>query len=246
MSAAASPLAPTASRDAAGPGHSLSSSRLSLWPLALGLAILCALWLGPLPERAQGSFAAHMVMHMGVVAVAAPLLAIGLLRLWPRRFERVTPALAILASFVEFAVVWSFHAPALHDAARTSFALLLVEQASFIGAGLFVWITAIGTARAGEGKGLGGRAAGTLALLVTSMHMTLLGALLLLSPRPLYACADLCSPAASFTPLGDQQFGGVVMLIVGGASYLAGGLALLATVLKDRAPAEGETPEATS
>lgn len=221
-------------------------SPLSLWPLALGLVVLASLWLGPLPERAQGSFAAHMVMHMGVVAVAAPLLAIGLLRLWPQLFTRVTPALAILASFAEFAVVWTWHAPALHDAARTSFTLLLVEQASFIGAGLFVWITAIGTARAGGGKGLGGRAAGTLALLVTSMHMTLLGALLLLSPRPLYACADICSPAASFTPLGDQQFGGVVMLIVGGASYLVGGLVLLATVLRERAPTDGDNAEAIS
>ena len=170
---------------------------------------------------------------MGVVAVAAPLLAIGLLRLWPQRFGWLTPALAIFASFVEFAVVWTWHAPALHDAARTDFALLLIEQASFLSAGLFVWIAAIGTVKSNDAS-LGARAAGTLALLVTSMHMTLLGALLLLSPRPLYACADLCAPAASFTPLGDQQFGGVVMLIVGGASYLVGGLALLASVLKDR------------
>ena len=241
---AATPLSPASSRAFGEADGAPGLSPLSLWPLALGLVVLAALWLGPLPQRAQGSFAAHMVMHMGVVAVAAPLLAIGLLRLSPQRFARVTPALAILASFAEFAVVWTWHAPALHDAARTNFGLLLVEQASFIGAGLFVWITAIGTARAGDGRGLGGRAAGTLALLVTSMHMTLLGALLLLSPRPLYACADLCSPAASFTPLGDQQFGGVVMLIVGGSSYLIGGLALLATVLKERAPAESETAEA--
>ncbi|ORE98914.1 cytochrome c oxidase assembly protein [Aurantimonas sp. 22II-16-19i] len=238
------PLSPAPGRADTEAEAAPGGSPLSLWPLALGLVVLAGLWLGPLPQRAQGSFAAHMVMHMGVVAVAAPLLAIGLLRLWPRAFSQVTPALAILASFAEFAVVWTWHAPALHDAARASFPLLLVEQACFIGAGLFVWITAIGTATAGDGKSVGGRAAGTLALLVTSMHMTLLGALLLLSPRPLYACADLCSPAASFTPLGDQQAGGVVMLIVGGASYLAGGLALLATVLKERAPAGGDNAEA--
>ena len=35
------------------------------------------LWLGPLPQLAQQAFSAHMTMHMGVVAVAAPLLALG-------------------------------------------------------------------------------------------------------------------------------------------------------------------------
>ncbi|MCE7027598.1 cytochrome c oxidase assembly protein [Jiella avicenniae] len=242
MSTSRFPLTPTS--NAAPRGVRLARSSPSLWPLALGLTVLAAVWFGPLPQRAQGSFAAHMVMHMGIVAVAAPLLAIGLVRLWPRRFGWLTPALAILASFVEFVVVWTWHAPALHDAARSGFALFLVEQASFLVAGLFVWIAAIGTAQGRDTAGLGGRAAGTLALLVTSMHMTLLGALLLLSPRPLYACAELCSPAASFTPLGDQQFGGVVMLIVGGASYLVGGLALLASVLKERDPASGARAEA--
>ncbi|MGH9372866.1 MAG: cytochrome c oxidase assembly protein, partial [Vicinamibacterales bacterium] len=42
--------------------------------LLLGLGVLAAAWLGPLPALASGSFAAHMTMHIGVVAVAAPLL----------------------------------------------------------------------------------------------------------------------------------------------------------------------------
>ena len=66
--------------------------------------------------------------------------------------------------------------------------------------------------------------------------MVLLGALLLLAPRPLYACAEVCSSAAALTPLGDQQLGGVLMLIIGGSAYLAGGLALLSSVLRERAP----------
>ena len=243
MSLAQPHLAPASHRRPGGGDRTRVPSWLVLWPLALGAAILTALWFGPLPQRAQGSFAAHMVMHMGVVAVAAPLLAIGLLRLFPRRFSRMTPALAIVASFAEFAVVWTWHAPALHDAARTDGALFMAEQASFLAAGLFVWIAAIGTR---DAMSRGARAAGTLALLVTSMHMTLLGALLLLSPRPLYACADLCAPAATFTPLGDQQLGGVVMLIVGGASYLAGGLALLASVLRQRTAPHGDEAEGVS
>lgn len=221
-----------------------------LWPLAAGLSLLALLWLGPLPERARGSFAAHMVMHMGVVAVAAPLLALGLSRLRPTLFAGLPAGWALAASFAELVVVWGWHAPALHDAARVETPLFLAEQGSFLLAGLIVWATALGAAE-GQG-GRGARAAGVCGLLLTSMHMTLLGALLLFSPRPLYACADLCSPSAGMTPLEDQALGGAIMLAVGGASYLAGGLSLLASVLRGegaaleaaapRAPALPQTP----
>ncbi|MBC8130250.1 MAG: cytochrome c oxidase assembly protein [Rhizobiaceae bacterium] len=225
-------------------------SRLHLWPLVLALSLLALLWFGPLPARAQGSFAAHMVMHMGVVAIAAPLLAIGLARLWPGLMAGIPAGLALAASFAEFVVIWGWHAPALHDAARVEMPLFVAEQASFLLAGLFVWATALGTAEegprgktgaGGDTSGLGARAAGVAGLLMTSMHMTLLGALLLFSPRPLYACADLCSPAASMTPLEDQALGGVIMLVVGGAAYLTGGLVLLASVL--RGPPGSAMPE---
>ncbi|MGH8019800.1 MAG: cytochrome c oxidase assembly protein [Opitutaceae bacterium] len=43
-----------------------------------GILTLGGLWFGPLPELARQSFWAHMALHMGVVAVAAPLLAFGL------------------------------------------------------------------------------------------------------------------------------------------------------------------------
>ncbi|BDA83019.1 hypothetical protein Sa4125_05610 [Aureimonas sp. SA4125] len=214
--------------------------KLRLWPLLAGLALLAFLWLGPLPERARGSFAAHMVMHMGIVAIASPLLVLGLTRLQPGIFRGIPPQLALAATFAEFAVVWGWHAPALHDAARLSAPIFLAEQGSFLFAGVLVWASALGAA-AGSDR-LATRAAGVGALLVTSMHMTLLGALLLFSPRPLYACADLCAPAAAMTPVEDQALGGVIMLIVGGASYLAGGLMLLASVL--RGP-DGTEPEAS-
>ncbi|MCA1973465.1 MAG: cytochrome c oxidase assembly protein, partial [Caenispirillum sp.] len=46
-------------------------------PVAAGLAALGLAWLGPLPEWSLTRFAAHMTMHLTVVAVAAPLLALG-------------------------------------------------------------------------------------------------------------------------------------------------------------------------
>jgi putative membrane protein len=203
-------------------------------PFLIGVLVLGAAWLGPLPALARASFAAHMTMHMAVVAIAAPLLACGVAhgrldaaRRAPRLFAPVA------ASIAELIVVWAWHTPALHQAARHAGGALVLEQASFLAAGLFLWIAAIGGDAARRG------AAGIGALLFTSMHMTLLGALFALSPRPLYAHA---------ASLSDQHLGGVIMLLVGGASYMAGGLWLTARVLGGRSapPPEGSWSAARS
>ncbi|HXG67992.1 MAG TPA: cytochrome c oxidase assembly protein, partial [Blastocatellia bacterium] len=76
------------------------------------------------------------------------------------------------------------------------------------------------------------RAAGVVGLLLTSMHMTLLGALLALTPRPLYHHA---AGFSGLTPLEDQHLGGAIMLLVGGISYLAGGCGLTVGLLRSRA-----------
>lgn len=194
--------------------------------LIAGLATLIAAWLGPLPRLAQTSFGAHMIMHMGVVAVACPLLALGLRQ---SRFDVVpfAPALfaPLVASMLELIVVWAWHAPVLHHVARHTALGLFLEQTMFLFCGLLLWLSAFG-GNAAEHNAR--RGAGVIALLLTSMHMTLLGALLALAPRPLYHhAADVHSAA-----LADQHLGGAVMLIVGGVSYLAGGLVLAFDLLR--------------
>ena len=197
--------------------------------LAAGLVLLAALWLGPLPGLASASFSAHMTLHMGVVAVAAPLLAGGLAGTARDPVLRAPALFApIPASLVELVVVWAWHAPSLHHAARHSTAGLVAEQASFLLSGLLVWLAAFGgRARRAANR----RGAGVLALLLTSMHMTLLGALLALSPRPLYTHAHAAGGVLS--PLADQHLGGAIMLLLGGLSYLAGGLVLMVQLLRD-------------
>lgn len=223
-------------------------------PLGAGLCLLALLWIGAVPGGAipaigPDSFSAHMIRHMGIVAVASPLIAFGLSRLYPGLTGLVPAGFALVVSFAEFAVVWGWHAPALHDAARASTPVFLVEQGAFLLAGLSLWIGAFGAAQAARpGVDRAARAGGVLALLLTSMHMTLLGALLLLSPRPLYAFGDLCRPGETLTPLGDQALGGVIMLLVGGAAYLAGGLTLLRPLLgtgrdAERGPRHAPAPD---
>lgn len=86
--------------------------------------------------------------------------------------------------------------------------------------------------------------AGVLALLFTSMHMTLLGALLGLSPRPLFHHNQAEITALGLNPLEDQHVGGIIMLAVGGLAYLAGGLALVARLLRDE-PIPSSVPPAS-
>ena len=198
--------------------------------LAAGCLVLAAVWLLPLRDLMPGPFSTHMTIHMSVVAVAAPLIAAGMagrafdpVRAWPALF----PAIAI--SVIELCVVWVWHAPALHHAARHSAAVQVMEQASFLATGLWLWLAALGgTAAQRATRG----AIGIVALLLTSMHMTLLGALLALPTRPLYAGAGSLGSMTDVSTLRDQHLGGAIMLAVGGISYLAGGLWLAAGLLR--------------
>jgi putative membrane protein len=179
-------------------------------PLLAGLAALALIWTSPLLGPDRDSFTAHMLAHMGVVAIAAPLIALGLPRLRP-------PIGAVPASILELAVVWLWHAPALRAAAEVSPAVTALEQATFLAAGVLLW-------RASLAAG----AAGAFALLLTSMHMTLLGALLSLTPRPLYGEGAVSCLGLSLAAGQDQALGGTLMLLIGAGVYLAGGLALMA------------------
>lgn len=191
-----------------------------------GAVVLAAVWLGPLPALARDAFYAHMSMHMGVVAVAAPLLALGVsggaydpVRRRPELFH------PIVASVVELVIVWCWHAPGLHHFARSGPAGLFAEQGMFLAAGLLVWLSAFGGDRGGRRA-----AAGVAGLLLTAMHMTLLGALLALAARPLYHAE---ATASGLSALDDQHLGGAIMLLVGGISYLAGGLWLTVGLLRE-------------
>ncbi|WP_294238499.1 cytochrome c oxidase assembly protein [uncultured Sphingomonas sp.] len=180
--------------------------------LTVGLALL------PLGWALSGwGMTGHMVAHMIAVAVAAPCLAIGVqgTRFDPaERWPRLATPLA--AALVEAVIVWGWHVPALRRLADHMPLWLAVEQASFLAAGLLLWAAVLAPRH---------HAAGVAALLVTSMHMTLLGALIGLAPRPLYTHHGT-------EALADQQLAGVVMLLVGGIAYLCGGLAMLGRLLR--------------
>jgi putative membrane protein len=194
--------------------------------LVAGVLLLVVAWAGPLPARVPHSFSAHMLLHMIVVGIAVPLIAAGVApRLAGSRLMRSQLVLPVAVSLADIVVVWGWHAPRLHEAARAIPAVLALEQAMFAIVAFLLWLVAVGAA---EGRRDEAALAGAVALFFTSMHMTLLGALLALADRPIYG-----HPSGAHS-VGDQQLGGAIMIVIGAVIYLAGALALAARVLRQR------------
>lgn len=177
------------------------------------LGLLTILWFAPLGDW-LAAFPVHMLRHMGLVAVVAPLLVLGLPGL-----ARAVAIQPLLAAGLEFLVVWAWHLPVAHGFGRVPAVGPLIEQASFLVVGVLVWA---GCLRAGHPL------AGAGGLLLTSMHMTLLGALLILAPRDLYA--EVCG---ALPDVPAQQVGGMLMLAIGTPVYLVAGLALTGRALAE-------------
>jgi putative membrane protein len=63
-------------------------------------------------------------------------------------------------------------------------------------------------------------------LFITMIHTGILGALMALSPRVLYAAQT--ASAWGLTPLEDQQLAGMIMWVPAGTIYAAGALTMIA------------------
>jgi len=197
---------------------------MSPW-LTLGAALAALVW-GVLPRLDGLAFSAHMLGHMLIVCGVAPSLAVA------ARGTRLDVggrplASPIVAAMVEAVVVWGWHVPALHHAARHHLWAYGLEQLSFLSAGYYLWSACFGGPERMQ------RAPSALAgLLLTSSHMTLLGALITLAPRALYAR----HAEGWWSQLHDQHLGGAVMLVVGTTTYLVAAVHLARELLADEPP----------
>lgn len=199
-----------------------ASAHLRQICLATGLVVLPLAWLGPLQPWSATYFTGHMVLHVTLIAIAAPLLAVWLAP-HLRDMRPLAPVFQapLLAAAVEFLVMWGWHLPPAHEWARSSGLGFALEQGGFLLAATWVW-----TASLAPGAGL----AGGLGLLLTSMHVTLLGALVTLPNRALYATCG----GPGLAPLADQTLGGTLMLSIATPVYLIGGLFVVRHSLQER------------
>jgi putative membrane protein len=137
---------------------------------------------------------------------------------------------AVLGAAFEWLFVWGWHVPILHERAALDPAVFRVQQASFLAAGMAVWLPGV------AGRGRRAAAAGLLGTALAAMHMTMLGVLLATSPGLLYP-AGLCGGFLGLDALEDQRLGGVLMALGGGLPYIAGAILFAYHLLRDDGPA---------
>ena len=158
---------------------------------------------GGLDGVAHESLTGHMVQHVVLWCVAAPLLA---LALPPPDQSRWTTALLL-----QTAVLWFWHLPPVFGAALDAPALHAVEHLTFVVAPA-VLLRAVRRPHPGS----------ALVLFVGAFPGTALGAGMLLAPHPWYSAYDR---------LGDQQLAGVVMWSGMGIAYVLAAVILFARSL---------------
>lgn len=227
-----------------------------------GLVAMLAVLVPPFEHLAGERLWAHMVQHVILVAVAAPLLVLGnplaalpwaLPAVWRRRvsslggrlsFGRTShyPALAVLALGLHTASLWAWHVPGPYEAALRSEPLHALEHATLLGTALFFWWVVAGSRR----RALYGR--GVLVTFAAALQGSALGALMTLATSPWYPSyvGGRAGATGGLTPLEDQQVAGVVMWGPCGAVYALAAVLLFAAWIRQPEGGRWAAPDETS
>jgi putative membrane protein len=161
----------------------------------------------------------HMVLHVLLMNVAAPLVALLALRMMIKSFCLRGHWLA-LATSVQIALLWGWHAPSIMEKVLSETSLHVFMQMSLFAAASVFWFLVFSQRGADLWRAI-------LALLVTSKLYCLLGVLLMFAPVSLYSGVDLHHSHGLGT-LGDQQMAGLLMLLACPPTYVLLGIILAA------------------
>ncbi|MDG4853916.1 MULTISPECIES: cytochrome c oxidase assembly protein [unclassified Mesorhizobium] len=211
---------------------------------AAGWCVLTGALVSPIHALGERVFAAHMIEHELLMALAAPLLVAarpGAALVWalPVAFRQRTGRLThgkmlqavwafasrpLNATIIHAIAIWIWHIPFLFEAALQRGVLHYTQHASFLGTALLFWWALLPGSGRQQAYG-----SAVMHLFFTSMHTGLLGVLLLLSPKLWYPENAGGAALWGLSPIEDQQLAGLVMwvpagLIYGGAALLLAGL----------------------
>jgi cytochrome c oxidase assembly factor CtaG len=224
------------------PARTAPSQRRRSAAFYAALLVLAIALASPLDKLSEELFWAHMVQHVLLMLVAAPLLVVGRpwIRLWRslplsarrrlastflhgrraavlRAISRTlgSPA-AGLALFSAVLLAW--HVPALFDATLSSGALHALEHTLFFATAVLLFKQVIDSAP------LRARMNDTQRLLYVVAAMTVswvLAVVLALAPSPLYPhYAQLASRPGGISALADQQLAAGVMWVPGSITFM--------------------------
>ncbi|HEX6676486.1 MAG TPA: cytochrome c oxidase assembly protein [Actinomycetes bacterium] len=208
--------------------------RARTWSFLTGLGAIGLALLSPIDPYAEVLFSVHMVQHMLLTMVAAPLLVLGtpvsllvraagrarhrrvmrVLRSWP-----VTVLTNPVVAWVGYAaVMWGTHLSGLYDAALRSAPVHAAEHALFLVSAVLLWWPVVGLEpshwRLPHPLRVG-------YVFLQSPVNTFLALVLYSSNRVLYPAYAATGRAWGPTPLDDLHAGAAIMWIGGDLVFLA-------------------------
>jgi putative membrane protein len=208
---------------------------------------LAAALISPIHPLGEVLFSAHMVQHEILMLLAAPLLVLsrplvaflwGIPIAWRRALGKWAKAGYVRRScsfltdpftawWIHAAAIWAWHAPFLFELTLTSQLAHTAQHLSFFLSALFFWWALF------YAQGRKSHGAAVLYVFTTAVHTSILGALLTFAPHIWYQGYAKTTQVWGFTPVEDQQLGGLIMWVPASLVYLAAGLGLFAAWLKE-------------
>jgi putative membrane protein len=191
------------------PGTSSAVTISAVSVLAAGLVILAAHPPGPL--------SAHMALHIALMNIAAPLLAV-----LCARGNGAGPARLWLIAAIQTIALWSAHAPPLQHRLMEAPALNASAHAVLFLVAFLFWSALLRLPPPNRWHAIP-------VLLLSGKLFCLLGVLLIFAPRPLFVIAmagHATHAAAGPAALADQQLAGLLMIAACPLSYLVAGIIL--------------------
>jgi cytochrome c oxidase assembly factor CtaG len=185
----------------------------------------------PIHELGERLFWVHMTQHEILMLVCAPLLVLGqplvvLLSALPRSIRNLCARILharivraagnlisrpLVAWCLSAAALWVWHAPSLFDATLHSDWIHALQHLSFLLTAILFWWSLLESRRRAVDYG-----ASILFVFTTAVHTSLLGVLLTFSSKPWYPSYALTAPKLGYSPLEDQQIGGLIMWVPAG------------------------------
>lgn len=210
-----------------------------------GMFTLFLALISPIDTLSVKLFSIHMVQHILLMDVAAPLLAFSaplgpILLAFPHGGQRsigrwwskpqniirrlwgwVSAPLVAWLLFAGF--LWLWHIPTLYEAAVENDSIHALEHFCFLGSGLLFWWNIFFVLWRKPSL----RGAGVFYMGLYGLQSSGLGALLTLASAPWYPVYASSSRLLGVSPLFDQQMAGVIMWLPEASIYLVGALMML-------------------
>jgi cytochrome c oxidase assembly factor CtaG len=192
----------------------------SFWRRAsftVGLAAIVLVTVGPMDDLADNFVFGHMIQHTLLLEEISLLLALGLTGavlgpvLTKPGFKHLRGLTHPIAAFVVWAIVmFGWHAPPAYQLAAENEVVHLCEHASFVAAGVLMWMALLGPFPKPEWFGNGAKAVYAATVHFSSM---VLANVLMWSGTVFYGFYVASDEAHQISPITDQSLAGVVLMV---------------------------------